>query len=107
MRQYPSCRRPNPGQIPEPGRGPDSGRNASPSALKRMALGAWLLLALGPAAVAHPIPDVPLRSFFEADGSAVITPQPCSRHRTWRPLSSVTTDGATTEHSGMAFVQRG
>ena len=37
-----------------------------------MALGAWLLLALAPAAVAHPIPDVPLRSFFEADGSAVI-----------------------------------
>ena len=37
-----------------------------------MALGVWLLLFLVPIGVAHPIPDVPLRSFFEADGSVVI-----------------------------------
>ncbi len=31
-----------------------------------------IFLALTSVAIAHPIPDVPLRSFFEADGSAVI-----------------------------------
>ena len=72
MRQHPSCPTPNPGRILEPGRSPDSGRTSAPSALKRVALGAWLLLALVPVALAHPIPDVPLRSFFEADGSGVI-----------------------------------
>lgn len=72
MRQHPSCPAPNFGPIPEPGRGPQSGRTSAPAALKRMALGAWLLLSLVPIAVAHPIPDVPLRSFFEADGSAVV-----------------------------------
>ena len=36
------------------------------------AVAAWLCLAPGPVALAHPVPDVPLRSFFDADGSAVI-----------------------------------
>ena len=72
MRQQPSCWNPNSGRILESGRGSDSGRTSAAAALKRVALGAWLLLALVPVAVAHPIPDVPLRSFFEADGSAVI-----------------------------------
>ena len=72
MTQYPSCPTPNPGQILEPGPSPDSGRTSPPAALKRVALAAWLLLALVPVALAHPIPDVPLRAFFEADGSGVI-----------------------------------
>ena len=72
MRQDSSCRAPIPGQVPEPNRRPHSGRTSSPAARKRVVLGIWLLLALVPIAVAHPIPDVPLRSFFEADGSAVI-----------------------------------
>ncbi len=72
MTQYPSCPTPNPGRVVEPGRSPGSVRTSAPAALKRAALGAWLLLALVPVALAHPIPDVPLRSFFEADGSAVI-----------------------------------
>ena len=72
MRQHPSCPAPNPGEVLKPGRSPQSGRTSAAAALRRVALAVWLLLALGPAAVAHPIPDVPLRSFFEADGSAVI-----------------------------------
>ena len=72
MRQHPSCPTPDPGQVPEPDLSRDSGSTSAPAALKRVALGAWLLLALVPAAVAHPIPDVPLRAYFEADGSAVI-----------------------------------
>ena len=72
MRQHPSCRSPKSGDTPEISRRSKLGRSPVPAALERMALGAWLLLALAPAAVAHPIPDVPLRSFFEADGSAVI-----------------------------------
>lgn len=72
MRQHPSCPAPNSGDVLESGRGRDSGRTPGPAALKRVALGAWLLLFLVPKAVAHPIPDVPLRAFFEADGSAVI-----------------------------------
>ncbi len=72
MTQHPSCPTPNPGRILEPGHSPDSGRTSPPAALKRVALAAWLLLALVPVALAHPIPDVPFRSFFEADGSAVI-----------------------------------
>lgn len=72
MRQHPSCPAPNPGQVPEPGRNLQSGRTSAPAVVARMALGVWLLLSLVPIAVAHPIPDVPLRSFFEADGSAVI-----------------------------------
>lgn len=73
MRQHPSCPAPNSGPILEPGPIPQSGRIPVPDALKQVALGAWLLLSLAPAALAHPIPDVPLRSFFEADGSAVVT----------------------------------
>ena len=72
MRQHPSCPAPIPGEVLKPGRSPQSGRTSAAAALRRLALAVWLLLALGPAAVAHPIPDVPLRSFFEADGSAVI-----------------------------------
>jgi hypothetical protein len=72
MRQHPSCRGPKPGDTPEISRSPKPARNPAAAALERMALGVWLLLALAPAALAHPIPDVPLRSFFEADGSAVI-----------------------------------
>lgn len=72
MRQHPSCPAPIPGQVPEPGRNLQSGRTSAPAVVARMALGVWLLLSLVPIAVAHPIPDVPLRSFFEADGSAVI-----------------------------------
>ena len=37
----------------------------------------------------------------------VIAPQSCSKHRTWLPFSSVTTEGVTTEQSGMTFVHRG
>ena len=72
MRQHPSCPAPIPGEVLKPGRSPQSGRTSAAAALRRLALAVWLLLALGPAAVAHPIPDVPLRSYFEADGSAVI-----------------------------------
>lgn len=72
MRQHPSCAAPNSGQVPELGRNLQSGRTSAPAVVSRMALGVWLLLSLVPIAVAHPIPDVPLRAFFEADGSAVI-----------------------------------
>ena len=72
MRQYLSWSNPNSGQPPQSGCGLNPERTSSPAALKRVAVAVWILLALGPAAVAHPIPDVPLRSFFEADGSAVI-----------------------------------
>ncbi|MYC80978.1 MAG: HupE/UreJ family protein [Acidobacteria bacterium] len=72
MRQHSSCPAPNAGQVPEPRRGPRNSRASAPSFVARMALGVWLLLFLVPIGVAHPIPDVPLRSFFEADGSAVI-----------------------------------
>lgn len=48
------------------------GRPALPTVLGCPAVAAWLCLALGPVAVAHPVPDVPLRSFFDSDGSAVI-----------------------------------
>ena len=72
MRQHPSCPAPIPGEVLKLGRSPQSGRTSAAAALRRVALAVWLLLALGPTAVAHPIPDVPLRAFFEADGSAVI-----------------------------------
>lgn len=72
MRQHPSCPAPNPGEVLEPGRNLQSRRTSAPAVVARMALGVWFLLSLVPIALAHPIPDVPLRSFFEADGSAVI-----------------------------------
>lgn len=72
MRQHPSCPAPNPGEVLEPGRNLQSRRTSAPAVVARMALGVWFLLSVVPIAVAHPIPDVPLRSFFEDDGSAVI-----------------------------------
>lgn len=72
MRQHPSCPAPIPGEVLEPGRNLQSRRTSAPAVVARMALGVWFLLSVVPIAVAHPIPDVPLRSFFEDDGSAVI-----------------------------------
>ena len=45
---------------------------AFPSANPRMVLPVALFFSLVSLAMAHPVPDVPLRSFFAADGSAVI-----------------------------------
>lgn len=73
MRQYPSYHKPMPTRYnPELYPKSKSCRSTVPGFLEKMALGFWLLLFLSSPAVAHPIPDVPLRSFFEADGSAVI-----------------------------------
>lgn len=72
MRQHPSCPTPNTCQVLEPSCGAQSSRTSAPSVVARMVLGVWFLLSLVPITFAHPIPDVPLRSFFEADGSAVI-----------------------------------
>ncbi len=43
-----------------------------PCATPRMVLPVSLFFALVSLAIAHPVPHVPLRSFFEADGTAVI-----------------------------------